>query len=94
LVGRIFDLGYFKSVLAASSVLLVIATLLVAECKTFPLFATLVWVLLIFREFLPHPSNQIACAGIFGPATTVISHWFRKRRGLALGIHATGSSIG
>ncbi|KAJ7580900.1 major facilitator superfamily domain-containing protein [Mycena floridula] len=83
LIGRIFDLGYFKSVLAASSILLVVATLLVAECKVY-------WQFLLCQGFL----IGIACGGIFGPATTVISHWFRKRRGLALGIHATGSSIG
>ena len=31
---------------------------------------------------------------IFGPAMGIISHWFKKRRGVALGLTATGSSIG
>ncbi|KAF8967336.1 major facilitator superfamily domain-containing protein [Flammula alnicola] len=32
--------------------------------------------------------------GIFGPTTAVIAHWFKKRRGLAMGIVAMGSSLG
>lgn len=36
----------------------------------------------------------IGCGTIFGPAMGVISHWFRKRRGIALGLTAFGSSIG
>lgn len=38
--------------------------------------------------------SKLACGGIFGPTTAVIAQWFRKKRGLALGIHATGASIG
>jgi len=35
LVGRLFDLGYFRSVLMSSSALLVFSTFLVAECKEY-----------------------------------------------------------
>jgi MCP family monocarboxylic acid transporter-like MFS transporter 10 len=31
---------------------------------------------------------------IFGPAVSIVSHWFKRRRGLALGIIAVGSSLG
>lgn len=30
----------------------------------------------------------------FGPVTAILSMWFKRRRGLALGLFATGSSIG
>lgn len=38
--------------------------------------------------------RQLGCGAIFGPAIGVISHWFKKRRGMALGLTAAGSSIG
>ena len=34
------------------------------------------------------------CGGIFGPTAVVIVHWFKKHRGLAMGIVAVGSSVG
>ena len=39
-------------------------------------------------------NKQAACGGIFGPTAAVIAHWFKKRRGLAMGIVAVGSSLG
>jgi len=39
-------------------------------------------------------NEQAACGGIFGPTAAVIAHWFKKRRGLAMGIVAVGSSVG
>lgn len=37
---------------------------------------------------------QIGAGGVFGPNSAVVSHWFKKRRGLAFGLVAVGSSIG
>ena len=37
---------------------------------------------------------QIGCGGIYGPTTAVIAHWFKKRRGLAMGVVAMGTSMG
>ena len=31
---------------------------------------------------------------IFGPSLTVVSHWFNKKRGMALGLLSIGSSVG
>lgn len=36
----------------------------------------------------------LGSATIFTPALAIISHYFRRRRGLALGLVATGSSLG
>ncbi|KAK7039111.1 hypothetical protein VNI00_010296 [Paramarasmius palmivorus] len=36
----------------------------------------------------------IASGTVFGPSMGVIGHWFKRRRGLALGVTATGSSVG
>ena len=37
---------------------------------------------------------KFACGCIFSPTAAVIAHWFKKRRGLAMGFVAVGSSIG
>ena len=39
-------------------------------------------------------SHQGVCGMMFGQITTILSHWFKKRRSLAFGISATGSSLG
>lgn len=31
---------------------------------------------------------------VFGPVVAVVAHWFKKRKGLALGVMAFGSSTG
>ncbi|KAF9781198.1 MFS general substrate transporter [Thelephora terrestris] len=83
LAGRLCDLGYYKRTLFISSVILVVATAAIAECKEF-------WQLLLCQGFL----TGISCGMIFGPIPIIISHWFKKRRSLAFGISATGSAIG
>ncbi|KAF9646429.1 MFS general substrate transporter [Thelephora ganbajun] len=83
LAGRLCDLGYFKQTLFISSVILVVATVATAECKEF-------WQLLLCQGFL----TGFSCGMIFGPLPTITSHWFKKRRSLAFGISATGSSLG
>ncbi|KAF8065358.1 major facilitator superfamily domain-containing protein [Lyophyllum atratum] len=82
-VGRLFDLGYFRTIFLTSSALLVTATFLVAECKEY-------WQFLLCQGIV----IGLACGGIFGPTTAVIAHWFKLRRGLAMGFVAVGSSIG
>ncbi|KDR69289.1 hypothetical protein GALMADRAFT_256119 [Galerina marginata CBS 339.88] len=82
-VGRLFDLGYFRSIFLTSSVILVVATFLVAECTKY-------WQFILCQGLLV----GLGCGGIFGPTTAVIAHWFKKRRGLAMGLVAVGSSLG
>ncbi|KAG6911387.1 hypothetical protein DXG01_016484 [Tephrocybe rancida] len=81
--GRLFDLGYFRSIFLTSSVLLVTATFLVAQCTQY-------WHFLLCQGIV----IGFACGGIFGPTTAVVAHWFKLRRGLAMGLVAVGSSIG
>ncbi|KAK0474234.1 major facilitator superfamily domain-containing protein [Armillaria novae-zelandiae] len=83
LAGRLFDLGYFRRLFAACSVLLVVATLLVAECHEY-------WQLLLCQGF----AVGLACGGIVNPTTAVLSHWFKKRLRFSLGLMAVGSSLG
>ncbi|KAF9063834.1 MFS general substrate transporter [Rhodocollybia butyracea] len=82
-MGRLFDLGYFHSILLPSSALLIIATFLIPECKEY-------WQFLLCQGF----ATGLACGAFFGPVTAVLAMWFKKKRGLALGIFASGSSIG
>ncbi|CAL1705216.1 unnamed protein product [Somion occarium] len=81
--GRMFDMGYFKIPLLVSSAFLVMATFLVAECKEY-------WQFLLCQGF----AVGLACGMIFGPMLGVVAHWFKRKRGLALGLNAVGSSVG
>ena len=37
---------------------------------------------------------KLACGIIFGPTLGVVAHWFKKKKGIALGFVALGSSGG
>jgi len=65
------------------SVILVVATVVTAECKEF-------WQLLLCQGLL----TGFACGMIFGPLPAIVSQWFTKRRSLAFGVIAAGSSLG
>ncbi|KIJ59717.1 hypothetical protein HYDPIDRAFT_177749 [Hydnomerulius pinastri MD-312] len=81
--GRLFDIGYFKLPYFAASCLLITCNFLIAECTEY------------WQFFLAQGLGVGICSGvIFGPALGIVSHWFSKRRGLALGVTAIGSSMG
>ncbi|CAE6363091.1 unnamed protein product [Rhizoctonia solani] len=82
-VGRLFDLGYFRIPQITASIILVGGTFLTAECKEY-------WQFLLCQGV----GVGFASGFLFGPAIAVVSHWFQKRRGLAFGIIASGASIG
>ncbi|KAJ3566847.1 hypothetical protein NP233_g6743 [Leucocoprinus birnbaumii] len=65
------------------TLLLVVATFLVAECHTY-------WQFLLCQGF----TVGLACGICFGPTLSVVGHWFKRRRGIALGLTAAGSSMG
>ncbi|KAK0490501.1 major facilitator superfamily domain-containing protein [Armillaria novae-zelandiae] len=81
--GRMFDIGHFKVPFLLASILLVVATFLVAECSQY-------WHFLLCQGF----AIGMASGTIFGPSVGVVGHWFRRRRGIAIGLIATGASIG
>ncbi|EEB93785.1 hypothetical protein MPER_07517 [Moniliophthora perniciosa FA553] len=83
IVGRLFDLGYFHSIFAGASMVLVLAIMLVAQC-------TVYWQLLLCQGFL----TGLACGIIVGPTTAILAQWFKEKRALALGFTATGSALG
>ncbi|KAG2032195.1 major facilitator superfamily domain-containing protein [Suillus americanus] len=81
--GRLFDLGYFKIPFFAASCILVACTFLTAECTQF-------WQLFLTQGI----GLGMGCGIVFSPAIVIVSHWFSKRRGLALSITAVGSALG
>ncbi|KAG2150666.1 MFS general substrate transporter [Suillus bovinus] len=81
--GRMFDLGYFKIPFLAASCVIVASVFLTAECTQF------------WQFFLVQGFSLGACCGIIvGPALVVISHWFDRKRGLAMSFAAIGASAG
>ncbi|KAL0571917.1 hypothetical protein V5O48_010048 [Marasmius crinis-equi] len=83
LTGRMFDIGIFKIPFAIASVIIVASCFIIAECTKY-------WHFLLVQGIV----LGIAAGTVFGPAMGVIGHWFKKRRGLALGITSTGASVG
>jgi len=81
--GRLFDLGYFRLPMFIFSVALVACTFLVAQCTQY-------WHFLLCQGIALGLSTGI----LFGPTLSCVAHWFKKRRSLAYGVVATGSSIG
>ncbi|KAJ7224086.1 major facilitator superfamily domain-containing protein [Mycena pura] len=83
ITGRLFDLGYFKIPYLVASILLVVFTLLVGQCTQY-------WHFILCQGI----ATGLMCGAIFGPTVGVVGHWFRRKRGVALGFAAIGSSIG
>ncbi|KAG1831883.1 MFS general substrate transporter [Suillus variegatus] len=81
--GRMFDLGYFRIPFLAASCVIVASVFLTAECTQF------------WQFFLVQGCSLGVCCGIIvGPALVVISHWFDRKRGLAMSLAAIGASSG
>ncbi|KAI6040592.1 MFS general substrate transporter [Pisolithus marmoratus] len=81
--GRLFDLGHFKIPYFIASCGLVACTFLTAECKQY-------WQFFLAQGLFTGLFSGI----IFSPAISLVSHWFSKKKGVALGITAAGSSLG
>jgi len=81
--GRLFDMGHMRVVVLIASIVLVASNLIVAQCTKY-------WHFLLVQGLLAGAS----CGFIFTPALSVISHWFKRRRGLAFGLLTMGAGIG
>ncbi|KAJ7734808.1 MFS general substrate transporter [Mycena metata] len=82
-VGRLFDIGYYRVPFAAGGALILLATFLLPQCTEY-------WQFLLCQGF---------CIGIgsglmFCTMIIVVTHWFQKRRGFALGVTSCGGAIG
>ncbi|KIO29132.1 hypothetical protein M407DRAFT_21704 [Tulasnella calospora MUT 4182] len=81
--GHMTDKGWLKFPLLIGSLVLVTATLLIAECKQ-------LWQLILCQGF----AIGGAAGFVFPPSLTVVPQWFDKRRGQAYGLLAIGSAVG
>ena len=83
LVGKLTDSYGPKKVIVLGAVVAAAAFMLLSLARA-------VWHLYVLYAFV---GLGLSAAG-FIPASVAISHWFVKRRGLAMGISTTGMSIG
>lgn len=82
-VGRLFDMGYHVGPLIVASSTIVLATVLTAQCTHY-------WHFVLCQGLVIGIGSGVA----FGSVVPVISHWFKRKRALALGIVGVGSSTG
>ncbi|KAJ7873449.1 MFS general substrate transporter [Mycena leptocephala] len=82
-VGRLFDLGFFRVTFVTGSLLVIAGTFLIPVCKVY-------WHFLLCQGFMVGVGFGLT----FGPSATVITHWWKKRRGFAFGVAASGSAVG
>ncbi|KAJ7679884.1 hypothetical protein B0H17DRAFT_1161223 [Mycena rosella] len=83
IVGRLFDLGYFRLPFATGSLFIIAATFIVPVCKVYCHF-------LLCQGFM----IEMGCGLTFGTSATIITHWWKRKHGLALGVASCGSSLG
>ncbi|KZT55000.1 MFS general substrate transporter [Calocera cornea HHB12733] len=81
--GRLFDLGYFHIPLGIASAVLVVSSFIVAECTQY-------WHFVLAQGIVV----GLGSGCVFGPTMAVVSHWWHKKRSMAFGIVAIGSSLG
>ncbi|KAJ7783965.1 major facilitator superfamily domain-containing protein [Mycena maculata] len=82
-VGRMFDIGYFRIPFAAGGLLIVLTAFLVPECK-------------VYWHFMLCQGVGVGIGGglMFCTMITIVTHWWKKRRGFALGVTSGGGALG
>lgn len=81
--GRLFDLGFFRPIFAIGCVLLVFSQMMVSLCSDY------------YQLFLAQGVGLGLGFGlVFNLAINCPAHYFNRRRGVALGVVASGSSTG
>lgn len=83
LTGPIYDAGYFRELLITGSVLLVLGQMMLSLCHEF-------WQVLLAQAFC----IGIGTGCLFVPSVAILSTYFTTRIGTAIGLAASGSSLG
>ncbi|KAI6144132.1 MFS general substrate transporter [Pisolithus tinctorius] len=83
ITGRLFDLGHFKIPYFTACCGLIVCTFLTAECKQY-------WQFFLAQGLFTGLFSGI----IYVLGISVVSHWFSKKKGMALGIVSVGSALG
>ncbi|KAJ7153098.1 major facilitator superfamily domain-containing protein [Mycena crocata] len=83
LIGRLFDIGYYRIPFATGSLLIVVTTFLVPQCKVY-------WHFMLCQGF----GIGIGCGLMFCTMLTIVTHWFHNKRGFALGATSGGGALG
>ncbi|KAJ6620495.1 MFS general substrate transporter [Mycena sp. CBHHK59/15] len=82
-VGRLFDIGFFRIPFTAGTILIVVATFLIPQCKVY-------WHFMLCQGFgIGVGSGLMFCALV-----SIVTHWWKRKRGLALGITTCGGALG
>ncbi|KAJ7202840.1 major facilitator superfamily domain-containing protein [Mycena pura] len=83
--GKLFDDGYFRELLAGGSVLYIVSSFLLSLAKPHH----------YYQNFLAQAVGMgIGMGIIFLPSLSISAHYFKRRRGVAMGIILSGSSVG
>ncbi|KAF2190959.1 MFS general substrate transporter [Zopfia rhizophila CBS 207.26] len=83
LSGPIYDAGYFRHLLIGGSILLVLGQMMLSLCKGY-------WQVLLAQAFC----IGIGCGALFIPSVAILSTYFTTRIATAVGLAASGSSLG
>ncbi|OLL21947.1 Riboflavin transporter MCH5 [Neolecta irregularis DAH-3] len=81
--GRYTDEGYFRTIVLIGTITGVFGIMITSICKEYYQFFLVQGAMLGISQGL-----------LFTPAVAVVATWFRRKRALALGIVAVGSSVG
>ncbi|KAF7301923.1 MFS general substrate transporter [Mycena indigotica] len=83
--GKLFDHGYFRQLLVSGSTLYIVSSFLLSLAKPHH----------FYQNFLAQSCGMgIGMGTIFLPSLSVAAHYFKRRRGIAVGIMLSGSSVG
>jgi MFS family permease len=83
LSGPIYDRGYFRFLIMSGTFMLVLGQMTLSACTEY-------WQILLSQAIC----IGTGCGFLFVPATGILSTYFNKKIGLAMGLAASGSSIG
>ena len=82
-MGPIYDIGFLRTVLSVGTFLTVFGLMMTSLCKAY-------WQFILAQGIC----TGLGMTCLFVPCVAVLPPWFPTRRALAMGIAATGSSIG